>query len=225
MKIPAFHLDRVDAQVGNGDVARAQAFRARPARIGSAAPMSSFVAAAVRQRERRTLRAMMNTPHLGEAGVHPVIASSARELLNKSDNERSGVLSTADLVASEKPVSLYLVVPPSDINRTKPLIRLLLNQVGRRLTVAGIGCCSCWTSSRRSAGSTFSKALSLFIRFWMTVAPPLPDSAHASAKAKGTERFEGFLQTLGRKLATGDRFLKGLSRDIDTRRDGDERAE
>ncbi len=105
-----------------------------------------------------TLRAMMNTPHLGEAGVHPVIASSARELLNKSDNERSGVLSTAmsflglyrdpvvakvtercdwriaDLVVGEKPVSLYLVVPPSDINRTKPLIRLLLNQVGRRLT-------------------------------------------------------------------------------------------
>jgi type IV secretion system protein VirD4 len=105
-----------------------------------------------------TLRAMMSTPHLGEAGVHPVIASSARELLNKSDNERSGVLSTAmsflglyrdpvvakvtaqcdwriaDLAAGEKPVSLYLVVPPSDINRTKPLIRLLLNQVGRRLT-------------------------------------------------------------------------------------------
>ena len=100
----------------------------------------------------------MNTPHLGEAGVHPVIASSARELLNKSDNERSGVLSTAmsflglyrdpvvakvtarcdwriaDLVAADRPVSLYLVVPPSDINRTKPLIRLLLNQVGRRLT-------------------------------------------------------------------------------------------
>jgi len=105
-----------------------------------------------------TLRAMMNTRHLGEAGVHPVIASSARELLNKSDNERSGVLSTAmsflglyrdpvvakvtarcdwriaDLVTGERPVSLYLVVPPSDINRTKPLIRLLLNQVGRRLT-------------------------------------------------------------------------------------------
>ncbi|WP_374345398.1 conjugal transfer protein TraG [Phenylobacterium sp.] len=105
-----------------------------------------------------TLRAMMDTPHLGEVGVHPVIASSARELLNKSDNERSGVLSTAmsflglyrdpvvarvtarcdwriaDLVGSRKPVSLYLVVPPSDINRTKPLIRLILNQIGRRLT-------------------------------------------------------------------------------------------
>ena len=34
-------------------------------------------------------------PHLGEAGPHPVIASAARELLNKSENERSGVLSTA----------------------------------------------------------------------------------------------------------------------------------
>ena len=105
-----------------------------------------------------TLRAMMTTPHLGEAGVHPVVASSARELLNKSDNERSGVLSTAmsflglyrdpvvatvtrrcdwrirDLVEGKTPTTLYLVVPPSDISRTKPLVRLILNQIGRRLT-------------------------------------------------------------------------------------------
>ena len=105
-----------------------------------------------------TLRAMMTTPHLGEQGVHPVVASSARELLNKSDNERSGVLSTAmsflglyrdpvvatvtrrcdwrirDLVEEKAPASLYLVVPPSDISRTKPLVRLILNQIGRRLT-------------------------------------------------------------------------------------------
>ena len=105
-----------------------------------------------------TLRAMMSTPHLGVSGAHPVVASAARELLNKSDNERSGVLSTAmsflglyrdpvvakvtdrcdwriaDLIAERAPVSLYLVVPPSDINRTKPLIRLILNQIGRRLT-------------------------------------------------------------------------------------------
>ncbi len=105
-----------------------------------------------------TLRAMMTTPHLGAAGVHPVVASAARELLNKSDNERSGVLSTAmsflglyrdpvvakvtgasawriaDLVEGPTPVSLYLVVPPSDLSRTRPLVRLILNQIGRRLT-------------------------------------------------------------------------------------------
>ncbi|WP_316189648.1 CopG family transcriptional regulator [Bradyrhizobium sp. SZCCHNS1054] len=59
------------------------------------------------------------------------------------------------------------------------------------------------------------ETLSLFIRFWLTITPPLPDSAQASARAKGAERFEGFLQTLGRRLATGDRFLKELSRDVD----------
>src|SRR3546814_18309355 len=41
---------------------------------------------------------------------------------------------SADLVGSRRQVTLYLVVPPSDINRTKPLIRLILNQIGRRLT-------------------------------------------------------------------------------------------
>ncbi|WP_186072185.1 conjugal transfer protein TraG [Burkholderia gladioli] len=104
-----------------------------------------------------TLHRMMTTKHLGDA-PHPVVASAAREVLNKSDNERSGVLSTAmsflglyrdptvaevtsrcdwriaDLIASEHPLSLYLVVPPSDISRTKPLVRLILNQIGRRLT-------------------------------------------------------------------------------------------
>jgi type IV secretion system protein VirD4 len=105
----------------------------------------------------RTLYRMMATRHLGEA-PHPVVASAAREVLNKSDNERSGVLSTAmsflglyrdptvaevtsrcdwriaDLISAAHPVSLYLVVPPSDISRTKPLVRLILNQIGRRLT-------------------------------------------------------------------------------------------
>nr|WP_025828207.1 CopG family transcriptional regulator [Acetobacter okinawensis] len=66
------------------------------------------------------------------------------------------------------------------------------------------------------------ETLALFIRFWLTVTPPLPDSAQASARAKGVDRFEGFLQSLGRKLATGDRFLRELSRDIDTRRNGGE---
>jgi len=115
-------------------------------------PQRSFVA---------TLRVMMSTNHLGDdktPRVHPVVASAARALLNKSENERSGVLSTpmsflglyrdptvaeatarcdwriADLVEAAHPCSLYLVIPPSDISRTKPLIRLVLNQIGRRLT-------------------------------------------------------------------------------------------
>lgn len=59
-------------------------------------------------------------------------------------------------------------------------------------------------------GETFS----LFIRIWLAATPPLPENAQASARAKGAERFDGFMQSLGRRLATGDRFLKELSRDI-----------
>jgi len=93
-----------------------------------------------------------------KTATHPVVAAAARELLNKSDNERSGVLSTAmsflglyrdpivsantscsefkirDLMHHDDPVSLYLVVPPSDLSRTRPLMRMIVNQVGRTLT-------------------------------------------------------------------------------------------
>jgi len=62
--------------------------------------------------------------------------------------------------------------------------------------------------------SILGETVSLFIRFWLTITPPLPDSAQASAKAKGAERFEGFVEALGRRLAVGDRFLKERSRDI-----------
>jgi type IV secretion system protein VirD4 len=43
----------------------------------------------------KTLAVMMKTAHPGDKGVHPVVAQTARELLKKSENERSGVLSTA----------------------------------------------------------------------------------------------------------------------------------
>jgi len=111
------------------------------------------------RRQMETLQRMLETQHL-PTGPHPVVAQAAREMLNKSDNELSGVFSTAmaclglyrdpliarstsssdfriaDLMNAERPVSLYLVVPPSDLSRTRPLIRLLINQIGRRLTEA-----------------------------------------------------------------------------------------
>jgi type IV secretion system protein VirD4 len=103
------------------------------------------------------LSRMLTTSHLPD-GPHPVVAQTARAMLNKSENELSGVVSTAkaaltlyedpivadntsrsdfriaDLMNADHPVSLYLVVPPSDLERTRPLVRLLLNQMGKRLT-------------------------------------------------------------------------------------------
>ena len=118
-----------------------------------------------------TLESMLTTRHDPQGAMkwidpgsglatttHPVVASNARALLDKSPNERSGVLSTAlsflelyrdpiiaantedsdfriqDLMRHERPVSLYLTVPSSDLSRTRPLVRMLLNQALRRLT-------------------------------------------------------------------------------------------
>ncbi|MBP8285336.1 MAG: type IV secretory system conjugative DNA transfer family protein [Rhodoferax sp.] len=83
-------------------------------------------------------------------------SQAAQSFLNKASNEASGVLSTAlsflslyrdPIVAAntsasdftieslmQRPTSLYLVVPPSDKDRLKPLLRLVINQVVRRLT-------------------------------------------------------------------------------------------
>ncbi|MBU2836948.1 type IV secretory system conjugative DNA transfer family protein [Acidithiobacillus thiooxidans] len=90
--------------------------------------------------------------------VHPVIAQSAKEMLNKAANEKSGVISTMmsflslyrdpivakwteysdfrikDLQDADQPVSLYLVTSPEDKNRLKPLIRLVLNQIVSKFT-------------------------------------------------------------------------------------------
>src|SRR5207245_3156044 len=80
------------------------------------------------------------------------------EMLEKEDTDFAGVLSTAktaltlysdplvarntsasdftinDLVNHEHPASLYLVVPPSDKIRLRPLIRLIFTMIVNRLT-------------------------------------------------------------------------------------------
>jgi type IV secretion system protein VirD4 len=89
--------------------------------------------------------------------IHAFIAESAREMLNKSSNEASGVVGTAvsnlalyrdpvvamntaksdfrvhDLMNHRTPVDLYLVVSPTDINRVRPLLRLILNLIISRI--------------------------------------------------------------------------------------------
>lgn len=67
--------------------------------------------------------------------------------------------------------------------------------------------------------AVLGETVAQFIHFWMTLTPPLSGTAQSAARAKGAERFEGFMQTLGRRLATGDRFLKELSRDLDSLHD------
>ena len=88
---------------------------------------------------------------------HPVIAASARDMLDRPEEEAGSVLSTAksylslyrdpivannistsdftirDLMHHESPVSLYIVSHPNDKSRLRPLIRILINMIIRKL--------------------------------------------------------------------------------------------
>jgi hypothetical protein len=48
-----------------------------------------------------------------------------------------------------------------------------------------------------------NEALALFVPFWLTSTSPVPDTMQASAQAKGRERYEGFVEALGRRIARG----------------------
>jgi predicted transcriptional regulator len=59
-----------------------------------------------------------------------------------------------------------------------------------------------------------NEALALFIRFWLTVTPPLPDTGQPAAQAKGRERYEGFIEALGRRLAKGQTLAQEMSSEL-----------
>ena len=59
-----------------------------------------------------------------------------------------------------------------------------------------------------------NEALALFVRFWLTVTPPLPDTAQNAAQTKGRERYEGFVEALGRRLAKGQTLAQEISHDV-----------
>ena len=56
--------------------------------------------------------------------------------------------------------------------------------------------------------------LALFVRFWLTITPPLPSDAQAAAQIKGRERYEGFVETLGKRLQKGQNFLHEIPGDV-----------
>ncbi|MGB3834490.1 MAG: CopG family transcriptional regulator [Mesorhizobium sp.] len=60
-----------------------------------------------------------------------------------------------------------------------------------------------------------TETLALFVRFWLTITPPLDPDANASAQAKGRERFEGFVEVLGQRLQSGDRFFNEIPEDVE----------
>lgn len=62
----------------------------------------------------------------------------------------------------------------------------------------------------RNDGVTL-ETIALFIRFWLTSTPSLPEHSSPAARAKGGERYDRFVEALGRRLSSGTTLLKEVS--------------
>jgi predicted transcriptional regulator len=60
------------------------------------------------------------------------------------------------------------------------------------------------------------ETLALFIRFWLAATPALPEQSQAAARAKGAERYDAFVEALGRRLSKGPTLLREVSLDVTT---------
>lgn len=61
-----------------------------------------------------------------------------------------------------------------------------------------------------------NETTALFIRFWLTANPPLPNDMRAAAQSMGKERWERFVEALSRRMEAGPRLFDEISRDVDS---------
>ncbi|WIW50304.1 CopG family transcriptional regulator (plasmid) [Bradyrhizobium sp. 62B] len=122
----------------------------------------------------------------------PELLAQITELADRKNISRSAIVEAA--------VSSFL--SPDGSDRREAAFSRRLDRISRQMQ-----------RLERDLGLT-AETLALFVRFWLTVTPPLPPDAQAAAQAKGRERFEGFVETLGRRLQKGQSFLREIPEDI-----------
>lgn len=93
---------------------------------------------------------------------------------------------------------------PDDSDRREAAISKRLDRLTRALE-----------RLERNDGITL-ETIALFIRFWLTSTPALPEHSSPAARAKGAERYDRFVEALGRRLSSGSTLLKEVSTDLQT---------
>ena len=97
---------------------------------------------------------------------------------------------------------------PDDAERREALITRRLDQIDRRMT-----------RLERDVGISV-ETLAVFVRFWLTTTPALPEPAAQAARAKAGERYKAFVAALGRRLAQGPKLRQEISEDVPDSSDG-----
>lgn len=98
--------------------------------------------------------------------------------------------------------SIATFLSPDAADRQEAAMTRRLDQLDRRLT-----------RLERDLGIAV-ETLAMFVRFWLTANPPLPEPAQTAARAKAGERYDAFVAALGRRLAKGPKLSQEISEDV-----------
>jgi hypothetical protein len=101
---------------------------------------------------------------------------------------------------AEAAVAAFL--SPDDGERREAAIAKRLDQIDRRV-------------ARIERDQTIGvETLAMFVRFWLTTTPALPEPQAGAARAKGGQRYDAFLSALNRRMASTSRLARELAEDI-----------
>jgi predicted transcriptional regulator len=121
--------------------------------------------------------------------LDPDVFSSLEAFANRHGKPKS--------LVAEAAIASFL--SPDDSDRREAAIAKRLDRIVRVL-------------ERLERNDTITlETIALFIRFWLTSTPALPEQSSPTARAKGAERYDRFIETLGRRLSTGASILKEVS--------------
>ena len=124
--------------------------------------------------------------------LDPAVEKAPVEFAARRDRSQSMI--------AEAAIASFL--SPDDAERREAIIAKRLDQIDRRMTRV-----------ERDVGIAV-ESLAVFIRFWVTTTPALPEPAAKAAKAKSAERYEAFITALGRRLAQGPKLRQEISEDV-----------
>ena len=137
---------------------------------------------------------MLNTPKKQRLSVYvdPDVMKSLADYAARRDQSRSLIAEAA--IAS--------FMSPDAAERQEAATTKRLDQLDRRMI-----------RMERDLGISV-ETLAVFVRFWLTTNPPLPEPAQAAARAKAGERYDAFVVALGRRLAKGPKLRQEISEDV-----------
>ncbi|SDG43250.1 hypothetical protein SAMN05216338_1001282 [Bradyrhizobium sp. Rc2d] len=121
------------------------------------------------------------------------------------------VMKTLSAYAARREHSLSLIaeaaiasfLSPDADERREAAIAKRLDQIDRRIA-----------RLERDVGISV-ETIALFIRFWLTTTPPLPEPAAKAARAQAGARYDNFVAALGRRLSHGPKLRQEILDDVD----------